>query len=166
MLTGVKFSRSEESLKIQKYHQNYFIINSKLCTLSKLVYTLILRCSLVSRAFPKAKYSLVCREFPVSSKVHFSQWKIRFSQFIFIDKYLNIKEIEYFIHYINFEMWPVLFYVNPLYFQQWNSNWDRIFCNSSLDSKLRFLNVGLRLTWILFLIHQKKIENLHLLMLL
>ena len=166
MFTRVKFSRLEESSKIQKYNQNYFIINSKLCTLSKLVYTLILRCSLVSRAFPKAKYSLVCREFPVSSKFHFSQWKIHFSKLLFSDKYLNIKEIESFIHYINFEMWPVLFYVNPLYFQQCNSNWDRVFSNSSLDSKLVILNVGLRLTWIFFLIQQKKIENLNLLMLL
>ena len=42
-------------------------------------------------------------------------------------------------------MWVVLFYVNYLCFQQWNSNWDIAFFNSSLDSKLEFLNAGLRL---------------------
>ena len=41
-------------------------------------------------------------------------------------------------------MWPALFYVNSLNFQQWNSNWDIAFFNSSLNSKLGFLNVGLR----------------------
>ena len=71
---------------------------------SKLVYTFTLRYSLASRAFPKATISVVCTEFPVGSKFHFSQWKINFSQFIFIDKYLKSKEIEYFIHYIKFEM--------------------------------------------------------------
>ena len=38
-----------------------------------------------------------------------------------------------------------LFYVNSLYFQELNSNWDLAFLNSSSDSKLGFLNVGLRL---------------------
>ena len=37
-----------------------------------------------------------------------------FSQTIFIDKYLKSKEIEYFIHYIKFEMW-LLFYVNSFF---------------------------------------------------
>ena len=41
-------------------------------------------------------------------------------------------------------MWPVLFHVNSLNFQQWNSNWDIAFFNASLNSKLGFLNVGLR----------------------
>ena len=84
----------------------------------------------------------------MGSKFHFSQWKIHFSQFIFIDKYLKSTEIEYFIHYL---MWPVLFYVNSHYFQQWNSNWHMVFLNSSLDSKLRFFNVGLQAVF-----HQKK----------
>ena len=44
--------------------------------------------------------------------------KVYFSQFIFIDEYLKVKETEYFIHYINFEMWPVLFYINFLYFHK------------------------------------------------
>ena len=30
--------------------------------------------------------------------------KFHFSQFIFIDKYLKFKEIEYFIHYIKFQI--------------------------------------------------------------
>ena len=54
------------------------------------------------------------------------------------------------------EMWPALFYVSSLYFQQRNSNWGMAFLNLSLDSKLGFFNVGLRLYF--FLIH-KKIEN-------
>ena len=48
------------------------------------------------RAFPKAENSM-------GSKFYFSHWKIHFSQFIFIDKYLIFKEIEYFIQYIKFE---------------------------------------------------------------
>ena len=40
------------------------------------------------------------------------------SFFIFIDNYLKINEIEYFIHYIKFAMPPVLSEVNSLYFQQ------------------------------------------------
>ena len=81
----------------------------------------------------------------MGSKFNFFQQKIHFYQFIVIDKYLKLKEIAYFIHYIKFEMWVVLFYVNYLWFQQWNSNWDIAFFNSSLDSKLEFLNAGLRL---------------------
>ena len=78
----------------------------KLNTLSKtlsyiVLYTFTFRYSLASRAFGKAKYYVVCTEFPMDSKF---QWKIHFSQFIFIYKYLKFKEIEYFIHYIKFEM--------------------------------------------------------------
>ena len=39
---------------------------------------------------------------------------------------------------------PYFIYVNSLNFQQWNSNWNIAFFNSPLNSKLRFLNVGLR----------------------
>ena len=81
----------------------------------------------------------------MGSKFNFFQQKIHFYQFIVIDEYLKLKEIAYLIHYITFEMWVVLFYVNYLCFQQWNSNWDIAFFNSSLDSKLEFLNAGLRL---------------------
>ena len=68
-------------------------------TLSKLViYTFTFRYSLASRAFPEAKYSVVCTEFPMGSKFYFSQWKIHFSQLISIDKYLKFKETDYLIH--------------------------------------------------------------------
>ena len=61
-------------------------------TLSNLViYTL--RYIPASRAFPKAKYSVVCTEFPMSSKFYFSKWKIDFSLFNFSEKYFG-----YFIH--------------------------------------------------------------------
>ena len=96
-------------------------------------------------------------KFLMDSKFHFFQWKINFSQFIFFDEYLKIKEIEYFIHYIMFEMWKIwkaLFYVNSIYFKQWNATWDVIF-NSSLDLKLGFVNVGLRLYFKLFPSSQK-----------
>ena len=42
--------------------------------------------------------------------------------------------MEYLIHYVKFKMWPALFYVNS-----------HSFPNSSIDWKLRFLNVGVRL---------------------
>ena len=75
-------------------------------------------------------------------------------------------EIEYFIYYFKYEKRLVLLYVNSVFLSTVELNWDIVFFNSSLDSKWRFLNVGLRLTSIFFLIHKKKIENLHLLMLL
>ena len=78
--------------------------HSELCTLSKVVFTFILRYnSPASKAFAKATISVVCTEFPVGSKFHFSQWKINFSQFTFIEKYLKSMKIEFFIHYIKFE---------------------------------------------------------------
>ena len=65
------------------------------------VYTFSYRYSLASRAFSKAKNSVACAKFPMN----------------FSDKYLNFKEIEYFIHYVKFEMRPALYYINFLYFQ-------------------------------------------------
>ena len=35
----------------------------------------------IFKAFPNAKNSAVCTEFPMCSKLHFSQWKIYFSQY-------------------------------------------------------------------------------------
>ena len=103
MFTRGKFSKYQSNP--QKYKNTNKIIyykHGKLRTLSKLVYTFTLRYSLASLVFPKATISVVCTEFPVGSKFQFSQWKINFSQFIFIDKYLKAKEIEYFSHYIKF----------------------------------------------------------------
>ena len=34
----------------------------------------------------------------------------------FIDKFFKIEEVEYLIHYVKFNMWPALFYVNFLCF--------------------------------------------------
>ena len=56
----------------------------------------------VSRTFTKAKKSVICSEYPMSSKFHLSKWKTYLSQFI--DKYLNIEEVGYLIHYVEFEM--------------------------------------------------------------
>ena len=50
----------------------------------------------------------------MSSKFHLSKWKTYFSQFI--DKFLQIEEVEYLIHYVNIKLWPALFYVNSLCF--------------------------------------------------
>ena len=60
----------------------------------------------VSRTFTKAKKSVICAEYPMSSKFHLSKWKTYFSQFI--DKFLKIEEVEYLIHYVKFKMWPAL----------------------------------------------------------
>ena len=62
------------------------------------MYTFSCWYNLASRAFPKAKYSEVRTEFPMGSKFNFLQWKFHFSHFIFIDKYLKFKEVEYFIY--------------------------------------------------------------------
>ena len=56
----------------------------------------------VSRTFTKAKKSVICAEYPMSSKFHLSKWKTYFFQFI--DKFLKIEEVEYLIHYVKFEM--------------------------------------------------------------
>ena len=56
----------------------------------------------VSRTFPKPKKSVICAEYPMSSKFHLSKWKTYFSQFI--DKFLKIEEVEYLIHYVKFKM--------------------------------------------------------------
>ena len=51
---------------------------------------------------------------PMSSKFHLTEWKSYFSQFT--DKFFKIEEVEYLIHYVKFNMWPALFYVNSLCF--------------------------------------------------
>ena len=51
---------------------------------------------------------------PISSKFHLSKWKTYFPQFI--DKFFKIEEVEYLIHYVKFNMWQALFYVNFLCF--------------------------------------------------
>ena len=60
----------------------------------------------VSKTFTKTKISVLCAEYPVSSKFYLSKWKTYFSQFI--DKFLKIEEVEYLIHYVKFKMWPAL----------------------------------------------------------
>ena len=47
------------------------------------IYTFTFRYSLTRWAFPKAKYSRVCTEFPMCSKFCFSKWEIDFSLFNF-----------------------------------------------------------------------------------
>ena len=69
----------------------------------------------VSRTFTKAERSVICAEYPVSSKFHLSKWKTYFSQFI--DKLLKIEEVEYLTHDVKFKMWRALFYINPLFSQ-------------------------------------------------
>ena len=70
-------------------------------------------------------------------------YNLYFSQFIFIDKYLKFKEIGYFIHYIKFEMCLILRKFPS--FSVVKLNLGHNIFNSFLDSKLGFLNVGLRL---------------------
>ena len=56
----------------------------------------------VSRTFTKTNKSVLCTEYPISSKFHLSKRKTDFSQFI--DKFLKTAEVEYLIHYVKFEM--------------------------------------------------------------
>ena len=59
----------------------------------------------------------MCRIF-IGSKMPFFLMENVF--FIFVDKF---SVLEYLIHYVKFEMWAALFYVNYLpSFQQWNLN--------------------------------------------
>ena len=67
-----------------------------------------------SRTFTKVKKSVLCAEYPMSSKFHLSKWKTYFPQFI--DKLLKIEEVKYLIYYVKFKMWPALFYVSSLCF--------------------------------------------------
>ena len=89
------------------------------------------RCTKVG-PFLRPKKSAICAEYSMSSKFYLSKWKTYFSHFT--DKFLKFEEVGYLIHYVKFKMWPALFYVNS-----------RCFPNSSIDWKLRFLNVGVRL---------------------
>ena len=73
--------------------------------------------------------------------------KPNISQFIFIDKYLKFKEIEYFIHHIKFKFFLYKF---PLISKVKLNLGHSIIFNSFLDSKLGFVNVGLRLYFRLF----------------
>ena len=73
------------------------------------LYTFRYRYSLANREFSKDENSVVCAEFPMGSKFNFSQWKIYFSKFIFIDKYWKLKKTEYLIHHTKFKIWPALF---------------------------------------------------------
>ena len=67
-----------------------------------------------NRTFTKAQKSVICAEYPMSSKFHLSKWKTYFS--LFTDKFLKVEEVENLIHYVKFNMWPALFYVNSLCF--------------------------------------------------
>ena len=116
MFNKGKFSRSENpqkcknpnkitSFKAWRFLQiiYYIYIYIYIYILSNLViHTFTFRYSLASMAFPKAKYSVLCTEFPV------------------VRNTLNISSI-------TFKMWQALFYVNSLNFQQWNSNLDIVF---------------------------------------
>ena len=70
----------------------------------------------VIRTFTKTKKSVLCAEYPNSSKFHLSKWKTYFSQFI--DKFLKIEEVEYLMHYVKLKMWPrPILCKFPLFFQ-------------------------------------------------
>ena len=86
----------------------------------------------VTRTLTKVKNPVLCAEYPMSSKFHSTKWKTYFSEFT--DDFLKNEEVAHLIHYVKFKMWPVLFYVNSLCFP-----------NSSIDWKLRFLIVCVRL---------------------
>ena len=93
----------------KKIQIKLFRKQSKLRTVIKLVHTFTLRYSLAGKTFPKLRYSVVATKCSMSLKFNFCQWKINFSQFIFIDKYLKFKEIKYFIHCIKSEVYQFYF---------------------------------------------------------
>ena len=97
----------------------------------------------------------------MSSKLHLSKWKTYFSQFI--DKFLKIEEVEYLSNYVEFKMWPALFYVDSLcfpnifefwcYFPQFTQRlttgiliaalgWPFQFFHDERDKKLEFSRLG------------------------
>ena len=76
----------------------------------------------VSKTFTKAKKSGFCTEYPSNEpKSPFIQMENIVLQFI--DKFFEIEEVEYLIHYVKFNMWPDLFYINflsfPIIFKCW-----------------------------------------------
>ena len=58
------------------------------------------------KVFPKAKTSVVCIEFPMASKLHFSEWKTYLTQSI--NKFLKFEENGT-SHYVNTVWTPFLF---------------------------------------------------------
>ena len=61
----------------------------------------------VSKTFTKAKNLYYARNtHPMSSKFYLQ----------LNDKFFKTEEVEYLIHYVKFNMWPALFYVNFLCF--------------------------------------------------
>ena len=84
----------------------------------------------------KVKNPVVCAKFPTGSKFHFSQRKIYFTEFI--DKFLKFEEMKYTIHHVKSEILPAL------------RNFAILCSNSSIDSKLLLLNLGLRLHFQVF----------------
>ena len=58
------------------------------------IYTFTFIYSQARRAFPKAKYSVVCTEFPMSLKFYFSKWKTNFPYSFSVKNTLDISLIK------------------------------------------------------------------------
>ena len=103
-------------IRTKLFHLRYEIFcKLYIYTFSKLViYTFTFWYSLSSRAFPKAKYSVVCTEFPVGSKFYFHNGKFIFPNSFSLINTSNSRKL--IVSSIKFKMWPALFYVNSLNF--------------------------------------------------
>ena len=86
------------------------------------------------------KNPVVCANFPLGSKFHFSKWKTYFTQFI--DKFLKFEEMEYLIHHVKVEMWPALCKF-PILFSPVKLKLGRNFSQFIYRSKLVLLNLEL-----------------------
>ena len=98
----MKKNLTESSLKLS-FQRNY----SMMRFFENVMYTSRYKFSLANILIDIV-YFVVCAEFPMGSKYHFSQWQIYFAQFISQEKYLNFKETKHLIHYAKFEMGPGL----------------------------------------------------------
>ena len=117
-------------------------------------YTFRYRYSLPNRAFPKAKHFVVCAEFLLCSKLHFAQWKIFFAQFIFIDKCLKFKAIQYLSLCWVWNVTSLISYELPL-FSTVELKLGHSFSQCILRFKIRIFNVGLKLYFQVFPNSQK-----------
>ena len=93
------WKKNSSSSNHHKFIMEFFC---KLYTSSNLViYTFTFR-YISQQGLSSGQIFFGMHKIPNGFKISFSQWKIYFSQFIFTNKYLKYKEIEYFIHYILF----------------------------------------------------------------
>ena len=86
-----------------------------------------------------------------------SIWDSSLSSLFIMKSLLKFEAVDYLIHYVKFEMWTALLYVNYLsYFQQWNLDSDITFPNSFIDSKSEFFEFDI---WLYFQVFPNSQRN-------